>query len=104
MRGCASEPAHALVEVCFGGVIYFDALLATAQHILDERKKFTVEGQAALRFFQLCDAEMLMQFAMMADAGDENLILVRFLDDEVFDKSLLAGELDAFLRNIDWCP
>lgn len=84
------------------GVLYFDALVSTAQRIIDERGKHTVEGQGALHFLEFCDPEVLMQFAMLADAGDENLALVRFMDDEKFDKSELAGELQAFLRNIDW--
>ena len=82
------------------GCIYWPALVITAQQILDERGTAHSAGDRALQFLTHIDAEVMLCFAMMADAGDECLILVRFLESESFDKSMLAPELDTFMHRI----
>jgi hypothetical protein len=77
-------------------VIFFDASLITAQEIFDERGINSKEGAAAHDFLEFVNDESALQLSMMADCADENLILVRFLDDAEFDKSALAYELDHF--------
>ena len=54
----------------------------TAQQIFDERGPRDPAGARALRFLEFIDEEVMLSFSMMADAGDETLALVRFLDAE----------------------
>ena len=58
-------------------VLYFDAVLRTAQQIHDERKN-TAPGKYAAEFLTGVTVESALQLAMLADAGDENECLVRY--------------------------
>jgi len=78
------------------GVIFFDAYLTTAQSIYDERKN-SEAGKDAAAWLRTVDEEACVQFAMLADAGFENLNLIRFLDDEIFDKSQVSDQLASFM-------
>ncbi len=82
------------------GCIYFQALLVTAQQILDEHGASDGPGSRSLEFLEFMDTERALSFAMMADAGDEVLQLVRFLESEQFDKTSLAPQLDEFMHRI----
>ena len=83
------------------GCIFWEALVVTAQSIFDERGPHDRAGKAALEFLQLINSEVMLSFGMMADAGDEVNILVRFLDCETFDKSQVASMLDEFIHRIE---
>ena len=80
-------------------VIFFEAYLVTVQQICDE-KKHTVEGKEAAAMLASIDEEQCITLGNLADAGEEALDLVRFLDDEAFDTSALAPELHHFLQRI----
>ncbi|CAJ1404120.1 unnamed protein product [Effrenium voratum] len=58
-----------------------EAVLSIAQSLHDERKQERV-GAAAKEFLMLATEENLVLLGMLADAGEENLQLVRFLDSE----------------------
>lgn len=81
------------------GVVFFDALVATAQQMQDERRA-SEEGNDAKEFLEQLDEESALTFAALADAGAEALILTRFFDDESFDKSKLSVEIHRFLDRI----
>ena len=59
------------------GVVFFDALVATAQQMQDERRA-SEEGNDAKVFLEQLDEESALTFAALADAGAEALILTRF--------------------------
>lgn len=80
-------------------VVFFEAYLVTAQQIADERKH-KVEGKEAAAFLSAIDEEQCITLGNLADAGEEALDLVRFLDDESFDTSALAPELHHFLQRV----
>lgn len=82
------------------GCIYWQALVVTAQTILDERGKASKSGGAAMEFLQFISVEVMVCFAMMADATDEIITLVRFVEAEDYDKSKLASQLDSFVHRL----
>ncbi len=92
--------SHALP---FGrSVIFFEALVRCAQSILDERGRASAEGRDARAWLAALDEERALTMALMADAGDEALVLNRFLDQSFYDKSALPMELTAFLKKVTW--
>ncbi len=80
-------------------VLFFHALLTTMIQI-HQRRKGTEEGKAAYEFLFWIDNEKCLQQAMLADAGDENLVLTRLLDYEGFPADELAFDLAAFRDRI----
>jgi hypothetical protein len=54
----------------------FDALLAAAQEIVSVRTDPKTQQQF-LKFLSKIDESDLLLLAMMADAGDENMVLLR---------------------------
>ena len=52
------------------GVVYWHALLRTAQQLQDERKGER-DGKDAATWLQLVEEESCMQFAMLADSSEE---------------------------------
>ena len=52
----------------------------TAQQIFDERGPRDPAGARALRFLEFIDEEVMLTFAMMADAEERLLALDDFLD------------------------
>ncbi len=81
-------------------VVFFEAYLLTVQQMADERKS-APEGKEAAAFLASLDEEQCIALGNLADAGQECLALVRFLDNEEFDKSALASELHRFLARVD---
>ena len=77
-------------------VVFFEALLATTQQVADERKG-KQEGKEAIALLSTITEEECITLATLADAGEEAILLSRFLDDEEFDKSSLAPQLTDFL-------
>ena len=81
------------------GVLFFEAFLATTQEMSDSRKD-KEEGKDANEFLATVTAEECITFGQLADAGEESIVLTRFMDDEDFDKSTLSGELQTYLDRI----
>ena len=79
--------------------MFFDALLATAQQVHDERRH-KVEGAEAKAFLSGVSTESAFTFALLADAGLESNSLTRFMDAEDFDKSSMHEQVTGFLDKI----
>lgn len=77
----------------------FDAVVSTAQVTHEERRSEAV-GRHAKHFLSLVTEELMLCLGMMADAGEENLRFVRFLDTEHVDTTELATELQHFTNRI----
>ena len=80
-------------------VVFFEAVLATAQSIADERKHQT-EGKEAAAFLASVSVEECLTLGLLADAGEESLVLTRYLDSEQYEKATLQVELCNFLARI----
>ena len=77
--------------------MFFDATLATAVMTLKERRTADKPGRAAHRFLSYISEEALLQLAMMADASDEHMGLLRFHDTESFDEAVSPQQVALFL-------
>ena len=80
-------------------VVFLEAYLATCQQLCDQ-KKGSAEGKEANAFLQQISEEELVMLGLLADSGEETIALTRFLDNEDFDKSALAPQLNDFLSRI----
>lgn len=77
-------------------ILWLPALLATAHDIAVQREG-APEGQAAQAWLKGVSSETLITLAMLADAGDEGLALVRQVDDEQMDIGCLQRIVAEFL-------
>lgn len=77
-------------------ILWLPALLATAHDIAVQREG-APEGQVAQTWLQSVTSECLVTLAMLADAGDEGLALVRQVDDEQTDIASLQRIVAEFL-------
>ena len=80
-------------------VIFFDAMLATAQMIASNRRG-TEEGKSALSWLEWVNAEKALQFAMLVDAFDEVMGILRFHDREACGPPEISHARSAFVNNI----
>ena len=78
--------------------LYLEALVRTAQSILDERGRTSPEGKDAESFLTMLDEESIILLGMMADVADDTMVLNRFFDQDHFDKSKVAEEVNRFLQ------
>lgn len=78
-------------------VLYIDALFAVAMDVSNSRSGR--EAQVAENFLQMGTEEYL-QLAMMADAGDEAIQVVRLCDSESFDPATTPAEVAGFRARI----
>ena len=77
-------------------VINFEALLATTQQVSDERRG-RPEGREAQELLRTITTEECIALACLADAGEEAIVLTRYLDNESFDQSALSSQLADFV-------
>ena len=77
--------------------------MRTAQSILDERGKTSPEGRDAAAFLMSLDDESIILLGMMADVADETMVLNRFFDQDHFDKSVVATEVNRVLQKACAC-
>jgi len=77
-------------------ILWLPALLATANDIAVKREG-APEGQVAQAWLNGITSETLVTLAMLADAGDEGLALVRQVDDEQTDIACLQRIVADFL-------
>ena len=80
-------------------VVFFDALLATAQMIASNRRGEDA-GKSAEQWLLWLDQERCLQFALLADAADEAMALIRFHDRENCDPSEIAHAVSLFVKSI----
>ena len=92
-------------------ILFFDAIWATAVEVAILRGDAAAgpDGRSpsidALFFLAECLVERLVQSAMMADASEENLHVVRFFDNpggKGYDLTYIARELHKYLNTIDY--
>ena len=74
----AKHRQESLTKPSGQSVLYFQPLMLTIEQIANSRKN-TKEGKDAKEFGLAVAAERALQLAMMADASDANMVLVRFL-------------------------
>ena len=80
-------------------VMYLLAVVATMVQVTQERRG-SAEGRAAENFLSWLTSERALQLAMMADAGEEHVQVLRLLDYEGFPVDDLSYKLSAFLDRI----
>ena len=81
-------------------VLFMDAVISVALYIVAKRARSSREGKIAEDFLRGLTMEDYIQLAMMADAGDETIMLVRLCDSEDFDPATSTHELAEFKRRI----
>jgi hypothetical protein len=79
--------------------LYFDAIVAVAYELMTRRTGDTANRARA--FLQKIDEERLLTLAMLADAGDEVAVLVRFFDTKDHDIAKVSSVLKNFMNRID---
>ena len=68
---CAKHRFESLSKPLGRGVIYWQALVITAQQILDERGLSEAAGRSAAEFLLLANEEVMITLAMLADGADD---------------------------------
>jgi len=81
-------------------VLFLPAFLKTAQEIASKRDD-KPEGRAAAAWLSALTPANLVLLAMLADAGDEGLGLIRAADNEAVDIATMQATVSSFLRNIE---
>ena len=82
-------------------ILWFPAVMATLIYILTTRSG-RPEAKRAAECLELIDNERVVTLAMLADAGDEALMVARFFDTEKHDVSRTYQVLDTFRARIDY--
>lgn len=80
-------------------LLYLPAFLMTCQKMAEKRKK-DKSGQLARQYLEDLTQEQLIQLALLADAGDEGLLLVRAMDHENLDAAEISTHVTAFIDRI----
>ena len=80
-------------------VRHIGAVIATALHIVNDRKGKD-EGVAATSWLSRLTEEGFLQAAMMADASDETIMLIRICDTELADTADLPFEVAGFMDRV----
>ena len=94
-----------LVKPMVRAVLLFDALLATAVRIMVLRHGQQESADAgAFIVFVSGDIgmERLVLFAMITDAGEICMVLLRFFDTEAYDAADIVKAINAFIKKLDW--
>ena len=81
-------------------VLWFWALVSTAQVMFETRAPSTDYHKSARNFLKLASNELVVTLGLLADAAAENLALVRVFDVEAFDKTTVRQALDTFLAKV----
>lgn len=81
-------------------ILFLPAFLVTAQEIAGKRDD-KPEGKAAAAWLAALTPANLVLLAMLADAGDEGLGLIRAADNEAVDIADMQEHVTNFLRNIE---
>lgn len=82
-------------------VLDMDAHVSLALKIAEMRKG-TQAACNALAFLSLYSEELVLVLALLADAGDEALCIIRHFDNEETDSSLTTSAVQEFLDRIAW--
>jgi len=79
---------------------HFDAFLAIAAAVMNERTPCTDEHQSANNALAILDTENMLQLGMVADACDAVVRFIRFLDNEKFDTAELQCQINALTTTV----
>lgn len=82
-------------------ILWLDALIASAAEAYAEHKQTKV-GQCCVEFLRFLSNEAVLQLAMLADATDEHMMMLRFHDNESFDTALGPEVVSNFLARIKY--
>jgi len=82
-------------------ILFFPAVVATALELQVRRSNNTDMVTRARSFLENINEEVLLQIAMLADAGDQASAVVRFFDADSFDVAGTRHTLSRFLEEID---
>ena len=93
--GAAKHRFSSLQKPLMRSVLRFDTLFLTAGFIFHSRKN-TDKGKAAQKYLAAQSTERLILKALMADAAEETMSLLRFGDQNVVDVSMLPREVTAW--------
>ena len=93
--GAAKHRFASLQRPLMRSVLRFDTLFLTAGFIYHSRKG-NAKGKNALAYLKVQSTERLLLKAMMADAAQETMALLRFGDENVVDISLLPREVNCW--------
>ena len=93
--GAAKHRFASLQRPLMRSVLRFDRLFLTAGFIYHSRKG-NAKGKNALAYLKVQSTERLLLKAMMADAAQETMALLRFGDENVVDISLLPREVNCW--------
>ena len=93
--GAAKHRFASLQKPLMRSVLRFDTLFMTAGFIFHSRKN-TKKAKAAQTFLAAQSTERLLLKAMMADAAEETMALLRFGDQNVVDVCVLPREVSAW--------
>ena len=80
--------------------MFFDAILATANHVASHRSG-RAEGDDANAFLEMVDEKLVLAMAMIADAAHEGLQLTRFADDGDMDLAEAPARCADFARRLE---
>ena len=98
---CAKHRVESLCEPLRRVVVYWEAYLSVVIAVARERRS-QPEGKRAMEFLAWVDEEALVQLAMMADAAEQLVCLLRFFDADGFDPSSMAAEVALFVSRVDF--
>ena len=79
-------------------ILFLEAIINTADLISKERRG-TVPGTRAANFLLGMAEEKPLQLALMADAGDDAMVLTRGVDNESADAAIFLEEIKMFLTS-----
>ena len=80
-------------------ILFFDSIIATSIWATIDRPD-TKEGRAGNEFLKWIDERKAVMLGMMADAADECITLVRFLDSESHDVSEVQLECESCVSRL----
>ncbi len=81
-------------------VLDWGAAIAFLVHVWLERSNSDRAGKYANSCLAALDEELMIQAALLADAADESLCLIRFFDQREVDNCKVASEVQRFCDNI----
>jgi hypothetical protein len=82
-------------------IVWFDALLPTANQMYAERKCTDKVGRSCHAYLHFIDDEGVLQSGMLADATDEHMCLLRPTDTENSQKQKLVTSIENFITRVD---
>lgn len=80
--------------------LHLDALMSTAYIISQTRQAGSKQSEGAKAFLRMLNDDAVLLLAMLADAADEVILLVRFFDTNAFEPEQVAQQVTAFQARV----